>query len=132
MNIFIGHLAPTVTSDDLRAAFGSYGNVVNAVVARDKVTKKPLGYGYVYLLPDTGARRAIQDLNRLVLRGRPIIVRACVDRTRSDRRRSNTPWNGEERRRKSDRRLNGGWTQAGGSDDPNHATHGSSGDRVTH
>jgi RNA recognition motif-containing protein len=107
MNIFVGHLAPTITNDDLRAAFSSYGTVVNALVIRNTSTSKPLGYGYVYLVPDEAARRAIHDLNRAVLRGRPIVVRECIDRNRLERRVKKSRWNGENRRRSPERRVNG-------------------------
>jgi RNA recognition motif-containing protein len=107
MNIFVGHLAPSITNDDLRAAFSSYGTVVNALVMHDTATRKPLGYGHVYLVPDDAARRAIHDLNRAVLRGRPIVVRESVERTRSERRVKQARMNGEDRRRKPERRVNG-------------------------
>lgn len=106
MNVFVGHLAPSITNDDLRAAFSSYGTVVNALVMRDTATRKPLGYGYVYLVPDEAARRAIHDLNRAVLRGRPIVVRECIDRNREERRTRQVRWNGDDRRRKQERRIN--------------------------
>lgn len=107
MNIFVGHLAPSITNDDLRAAFSSYGTVVNALVMRDTAAGKPLGYGHVYLVPDDAARRAIHDLNRAVLRGRPIVVRECLDRNREERRTRRSRWNGDDRRRKPERRTNG-------------------------
>jgi RNA recognition motif-containing protein len=116
MNIFVGHLAPAITNDDLRAAFSSYGTVVNALVKRDVVTSKPLGYGHVYLVPDAAAQQAIRDLNRAVLRGRPIVVREYIDRSREDRRFRQMLWDGDDRRRKPERRVNG---------------HGSSPDRET-
>jgi len=106
MNIFVGHLAPTVTSDDLRTTFSSYGTVINALVMRDTVHNKPLGYGHVYLVPDESAQRAVQELNRMVLRGRPLVVRTCIDRLRKDRRTHQVHWNQPERR-KAQRRVNG-------------------------
>lgn len=106
MNIFVGHLAPTVTSDDLRTTFSTYGTVINALIMRDTVHNKPLGYGHVYLVPDESAQRAIQELNRMVLRGRPMVVRMSLDRVRKDRRLKPMAWEGPERR-KGHRRANG-------------------------
>jgi len=106
MNIFVGHLAPTVTSDDLRTTFSTYGTVINAIIMRDTEHNKPLGYGHVYLVPDESAQRAIQELNRMVLRGRPMVVRMCIDRMRKDRRHQQVPWNQPERRQ-TQRRTNG-------------------------
>lgn len=107
MNIFVGHLAPAVTTEDLRAAFSSYGTVVNAQVMCDPATNKPLGYGHVVLLPDDAARRAIKDLNRVVLRGRPLVVREGFDRSRRERRVLRAHRDGEERRKNPERRTNG-------------------------
>ncbi|MEK7734829.1 MAG: RNA-binding protein [Pseudomonadota bacterium] len=106
MNIFVGHLAPTVTSDDLRTTFSTYGTVINALIMRDTIHDKPLGYGHVYLVPDENAQRAIQELNRMVLRGRPMVVRMSLDRVRKDRRLKQIPWDAPERRQGS-RRSNG-------------------------
>jgi RNA recognition motif-containing protein len=106
MNIFVGHLAPTVTSDDLRTTFSTYGTVINALIMRDTVHNKPLGYGHVYLVPDESAQRAIQELNRMVLRGRPMVVRMSQDRARQDRRLKSLACDGPDRR-KDQRRANG-------------------------
>jgi RNA recognition motif-containing protein len=107
MNIFVGHLAPAITNDDLRAAFSSYGTVVNAQVMHETATRKALGYGHVHLVPDDAARCAIRDLNRAVLRGRPIVVREFRERACQERRVRQARWNGEDRRRKPERRVNG-------------------------
>jgi hypothetical protein len=81
--------------------------VINAIVMRDTATSAPLGHGHVYLVPDAAARKAITDLNHVVLRGRPIVVRECVFRVRQERRRNKLPWTGTERRNSAERRLNG-------------------------
>jgi RNA recognition motif-containing protein len=98
MNIFIGNLASTVSSEDLRRLFAGYGTVIRALVMRDTATGRPLGYGHVYLVPDDAARQAVVKLNGSNIAGQPIDVRECNPRTRHDRRKSILPWHGIERR----------------------------------
>lgn len=88
MNIFVGNLASAVTADDLRKAFAGFGTVINAIVIKDTTNNHPLGYGHVYLVPEDAAREAIASLHLVPLRGRPVVVRECVCRTRRDRRRN--------------------------------------------
>jgi len=107
MNIFVGNLASSVTSDDLRSAFAGYGTVINAIVMKDTTTDRPLGYGHVYLVPEQAAREAIRALDHVVLRGRPLVVRECVFRAKRDRRAKKLRWNGDNRRHQADRRRNG-------------------------
>ena len=86
MNIFVGNLEATVTSDDLRNVFAVYGTVIDALVIKDTATDAPLGYGHVYLVPDEAARDAIAGLDQALLKGRRITVRECVYRSRQERR----------------------------------------------
>jgi cold-inducible RNA-binding protein len=47
MNIFVGNLASDVTDDDLRQAFGAYGQVSSASVIKDRDTGQSRGFGFV-------------------------------------------------------------------------------------
>lgn len=107
MNIFVGRLAPAVTTDDLRTAFSGYGTVINSIVMRDTTTNEPLGYGHVYLVPDEAARKAVAELDACTLHGQAIVVRECIFRVREERRKSRAPWKGIERRQTDERRVNG-------------------------
>lgn len=107
MNIFVGNLASSVTSDDLRTAFAGYGTVINAIVMKDTSTDRPLGYGHVYLVPEQAAREAVRALSHFVLRGHPLIVRECVFRAKRDRRAKKLHWKNDDRRHRTDRRRNG-------------------------
>ncbi|BAU50268.1 RNA-binding protein [Sulfurifustis variabilis] len=107
MNIFVSNLDRTITSGDLRRTFSGYGTVINAIVMHDTATGKPLGHAHVYLVPENAAREAIAELQFAPLRGRPIKVRECVYRARSDRRMRQSEGIKVERRRASDRRRQG-------------------------
>jgi len=76
-NIFIANLDWEITSDDLRATFGSFGPVHYAHVVYDKHTKKSMGYGYVEMEDADQAIAAIQALNGMEVNGRKIDVKVA-------------------------------------------------------
>lgn len=58
--LFVGNLAWTVTSDDLRAFFASFGTVVDAVVIMDKMTGRSRGFGFVEMETEEQAQKALE------------------------------------------------------------------------
>ena len=45
--LFIGGLRDNLTEDDLKNYFGNYGNVIEAVIMKEKETNKSRGFGFV-------------------------------------------------------------------------------------
>ena len=74
MNIYVGNLAYSVTSDELRNAFEEYGTVTSADVIQDKYTGRSKGFGFVEMQNDQEANSAIEALNEYELSGRPLRV----------------------------------------------------------
>ena len=107
MNIFVGNLASSVTTDDLRRLFSGYGTIINAIVMKDTESGLPLGYGHVYLVSENAALEAIVSLNHTTLNGSQVDIRECVFRMRRERRTNRHAWTGVERRVASARRHNG-------------------------
>ena len=81
--LYVGNLAWGVTDDDLRNAFGEYGNVSDAVVITDRETGRSRGFGFVTL--DDGADQAIEALNGQDLQGRPMRVNEAQSKERGPR-----------------------------------------------
>lgn len=104
MNIFVGNIPASVTTDDFRNLFDGYGKIINILIKRDSETGLPLGYGHVYLVPEEAAYEAIVNLHNSNLKGSAIVVRECVYRAQPDRRKKNKPWEGAERRLTGSRR----------------------------
>jgi len=80
MNIYVGNLAYSVTEDELRSAFGEFGEVssVNLIIDRDSGQSK--GFGFVEM-PDGGAAEtAIKSLNGKPLNGRNLKVNEAKPR----------------------------------------------------
>ncbi|WP_447640287.1 MULTISPECIES: RNA recognition motif domain-containing protein [Chitinophagaceae] len=75
MNIYVGNLSWSLTSDDLFNLFSTYGEVSSAKVVTDKFNNnRSKGFGFVEMADDEAARTAISNLNETEIGGRKIIV----------------------------------------------------------
>lgn len=75
MNIYVGNLSWSMTSDDLFNLFSTYGEVASAKVVTDKFNNnRSKGFGFVEMADDEAAKSAISNLNETEIGGRKIIV----------------------------------------------------------
>lgn len=81
VNIFIANLDWSITSEDLKTTFSSFGEVSYAHVVFEKDTKRSCGYGYVEMEDPTAAITAIGALNGLEINGRAIDVKIASPKT---------------------------------------------------
>ena len=86
MNIYVGNLAYSITDDDLREAFGEFGEVSRASVIMDRDTGRSKGFGFVEMPDNSQAEAAINGLNEKDLSGRPIRVNEAKPREDRPRR----------------------------------------------
>ena len=70
--LFVGDLSIFCTENDIREAFGVYGELLEVKIIRCEETKKNLSYGFVKFAETDSALRAIDELNGTVLCGRPL------------------------------------------------------------
>lgn len=82
MNLYVGNLPFSATADDLRQAFGQYGEVTSASVVMDRETGRSRGFGFVEM--SSGGQEAIENMNGADLGGRSLTVNEA--RPREDRR----------------------------------------------
>lgn len=75
VNIFIANLDWSITSEDLKSTFSTFGEVAYAHVVYEKETKRSRGFGYVEMVDTEAAIAAIQALNGLEINGRAIDVK---------------------------------------------------------
>jgi RNA recognition motif-containing protein len=78
--LYVGNLAFSVTSEQLRALFAEQGEIVEANVITDRITGRSKGFGFVEMSSDEGARKAIQALNEKNLEGRNMMVNEARER----------------------------------------------------
>jgi len=86
MNIYVGNLSYSVTEDDLRQAFGAFGQVASVSIIKDKFSNQSKGFGFVEMPSQEEAQAAISGMNGKELKGRAMNVNEA--RPRTDDRRS--------------------------------------------
>ena len=80
MNIYVGNLGYGVTEDDLKEAFGAYGQIDSATIIKDKFSGTSRGYGFVEMPSEDEAKAAIAGLNEKDLKGRALRVNVAHPR----------------------------------------------------
>jgi RNA recognition motif-containing protein len=73
-NIYVGNLDFRITEEELRAAFGAYGQVSKVSIVTDRDTGQPRGFGFVEMANDIEGNKAIAGLNGAMLGSRAISV----------------------------------------------------------
>jgi cold-inducible RNA-binding protein len=86
MNIYVGNLSWEMIEDDLRTAFGEFGEVSSVSILKDKFTGRSRGFGFVEMPNKEEADKAISQLNGREMKGRAIKVNEAKPRTDSPRR----------------------------------------------
>jgi len=81
MNIYVGNLSFTVTEENLRQAFGAFGQVSSATIVKDKYSGQPRGFGFVEMPDQAEAKAAIENLNGKDLLGQQMNVNEARPRT---------------------------------------------------
>lgn len=80
VNIYVGNLVWSCTSDDLMTLFGPYGTVHRAQVVMDRETGRSRGFGFVEMPNPEEAKAAIGALNEFDFQGRPLTVNEAKPR----------------------------------------------------
>jgi RNA recognition motif-containing protein len=73
-NIYVGNLPWGATADDLLQLFQDHGQVARAQVITDRETGRSRGFGFVEMVDDAEAQKAIEALNGTPYEGRPLTV----------------------------------------------------------
>ena len=81
MNIYVGNLPFTTTSQALEGLFSEYGAVDSASVVNDRETGRSRGFGFVEMDNDAGAK-AIEELDGKDFDGRNLKVNEARPRER--------------------------------------------------
>jgi RNA recognition motif-containing protein len=84
--IYVGNLNYATKEDSLSGRFAQYGEVVSAVVIKDRFTQQSKGFGFIEMADDAAADKAIAELNGKEIDGRRVRVNVAEDKQRSERR----------------------------------------------
>jgi cold-inducible RNA-binding protein len=83
MNIYVGNLSYNTSEEDLKTAFGAFGEVASANIIRDQYSNQSKGFGFVEMPEQTAAESAINSLNGKEMNGRTLTVNEA--RPRADK-----------------------------------------------
>jgi RNA recognition motif-containing protein len=81
--IYVGNLAYGATEDELRQAFGEYGQVSAVNIITDRQTGRPRGFAFVEMPNAAEAKKAIESLNLQEIAGRAVTVNEARPKTDS-------------------------------------------------
>ena len=80
--IYVGNLNYATTEEGLSNLFGAYGEVVSAIVIKDKFSNRSKGFGFVEMADESAAQSAIAELNEKEFEGRRLRVNVAQEKPR--------------------------------------------------
>lgn len=72
--LYVGNLAYSVSEEDLRELFSQAGEIKDVALVMDRETMRPRGFGFVEMMNQADAEKAIQMFNNQELAGRRLVV----------------------------------------------------------
>ncbi len=72
--LYVGSLPYSITEDELRELFSSYGAIESVRIITDKFTGQSKGFGFVEMANGEDAKKAIDGINGKQIGGRTLIV----------------------------------------------------------
>lgn len=96
--IYVGNISFETTEDDLRSLFEPHGEIDDVIIAKDKESEKPLGYGFVLMPDEEDGRRAVDAVNMSELGGRRLVVKVSHGKKKKKTQLADT--NGDRSRRR--------------------------------
>ena len=79
--LYVGNLPWSISEDDLRDFFATFGNVSSVAIITDRDTGRSRGFAFVEM-DDADAERAIQEANGKELGGRSLRIDEAQERSR--------------------------------------------------
>lgn len=74
MKLYVGNLAWSIDDNKLKELFSSYGEVSEAVIIKDKFSKRSKGFGFVTFEKDEDGKKAEAEMNGKEIDGRELKV----------------------------------------------------------
>ena len=84
--IYVGNLSFQITETDLSNLFGEIGQVESVQIITDRDTGRSKGFGFVQMVDDSAAEKAIAQLNGQEMGGRKLTVNEARPMEKRDSR----------------------------------------------
>jgi len=81
VTLYVGNISYSMKEEELRKAFGQYGEVVSVKIIIDKRSGKSKGYGFVEMVSVESADEALKNINGKELAGRNVKVNKANSQT---------------------------------------------------
>ena len=81
--LYVGNLSYSTSEDDLRQLFSQAGQIKEVIIITDRETRRSKGFGFVEMMTQAEAEKAITMFNDHDLQGRRMMVN--IARPRDDR-----------------------------------------------
>jgi len=72
--LYVGNMSFKTTEDELREAFGQFGNLTDVYIAMDRMSGRPRGFAFVTFSTEDEARNAAEKMNGVDVGGRALTV----------------------------------------------------------
>jgi RNA recognition motif-containing protein len=83
--VYVGNLSWSIRNDRLKEVFAEFGEVVDARVITDRVTRRSKGFGFVTFASDEEAAKAISAMDGKEVEGRALKVNEAKEMEPRDR-----------------------------------------------
>ena len=84
MNLFVKGLSEDTNGEHLRGLFARHGEVINAKVIYDRITRESRGFGFVEMENEIDGKKAIIALDGEDFMGSTLEVKEAEDRKRKN------------------------------------------------
>ncbi len=85
MNIYVGNLSFSATESEIERVFSEHGEVKSVSIVKDRDSGQSRGFGFVEMIDDQAAKRAIAAVNGQDVSGRPLTVNEARPRAERSR-----------------------------------------------
>lgn len=72
--MYVGNIAFNATEQDLRELFSEYGEIGSLKIIKDNFTNQSRGFGFVEMIDENDAQKAITALNGKTFKGKILTV----------------------------------------------------------
>lgn len=94
--LYVGNLPFAIDDNQLKELFSKFGEVVEAIVIKNKFNGRSKGFGFVTLKDDKMAEQACQEMNQAVVMERKLVVNIARPKKEDTGRTNFTPAPKEE------------------------------------
>lgn len=89
--LYVGNLPFAIDDNQLKELFAKFGEVIEAIVIKNKYNGRSKGFGFVTLKDDAAAEAASKEMNQAEVMGRKLVVNIARPKKEEGGRTNFTP-----------------------------------------